>query len=204
MEKSREQIIHFLKQFQSKKTQLPEIKVSEIANKSELWEKFKYEFERAGGIFIKTTPEKIYDDLSKIIYSENVKKIFAENFGQGIDDVIKSLQIDQIITQPHSEKHLGEVDASITGCDFLIAETGTIAFIHNERRFKSSLLLPRIHIVIAKESKICSTFEEFSAQIGKDFDSVFLVTGPSRTADIEKVIVRGVHGPQKVYLLLLK
>jgi L-lactate utilization protein LutC len=37
----------------------------------------------------------------------------------------------------------------------------------------------------------------------KKFDSIFLVTGPSRTADIEKVIVKGVHGPQMVYLILI-
>lgn len=203
MEKSREHIIHFLKQFQKGKTQLPEIKVGETVDKNNLVKKFKFEFERAGGVFIKTTPEKIYDDLSKIIFSENARKIFAESFERGIDDIIKSLQADQIITQPHSEKHLSEVDVSITGCDFLVAETGTIVFIHNEKRFKSSLLLPRIHIVIAQENKICPTFEELFAQVGGNFDSILLITGPSRTADIEKVIVQGVHGPQKIYLLLI-
>ncbi len=169
----------------------------------ELIEKFKFEFERVGGVFIKTSHKKVLDDISNIITIENVNQIFVEKFENEIDEVLKNLPVSQIITQPHSVEQLASVDASITGCDFLIAETGTIVFTHKENRFKSSLLLPRIHIVIADTKKFCPTFEEFFTKIDKNFDSIFMVTGPSRTADIEKVIVLGVHGPQKIYLLLI-
>lgn len=170
---------------------------------TEIVERFKFEFERVGGIFIKTSREKVFNDISNIITVENVNRVFIEKFGNEIDKILKNLPVGQIITQPHSVEQLAQVDASITGCDFLIVETGTIVFIHRENRFKSSLLLPRIHIVIADVGKFCPTFEELFTKIGGRFDSILMVTGPSRTADIEKVIVLGVHGPQKVYLLLL-
>lgn len=166
-------------------------------------ERFKSEFERVGGIFIKTIPQKLLDEISSIVTAENITQVFVEKFGNEIDNILKNLPVTQIITQPHSIKQLAQIDASITGCDFLVAETGTIVFIHNENRFKSSILLPRIHIIIANIEKFCSTFEELFMKTGGSFDSIFMVTGPSRTADIEKVIVLGVHGPQKVYLLLI-
>lgn len=172
--------------------------------KNNLIDKFKLEFERVDGILIKTTPEKIHDELCRIISLENIRKVFLEEgFEQEVDNAIKSLRVDLLTTQLCSKEQLAEIDASITACDFLIAETGTIALIHEKNRLKSSLLLPKIHIVIANENKIIPDFGELFAQIGKDFDSILLITGPSRTADIEKVIVKGVHGPQKLYLLLI-
>ncbi|MCS7228603.1 MAG: lactate utilization protein [Candidatus Kryptonium sp.] len=202
MEEARKQIIQTLKTYQINKTPLPEIETDQTPASSESVERFKFEFERVGGNLIEAKPKEIYKKLSEIISSENIQKIFAENFEKSIDEKIKDLQVSQIITQPHSEKQLADVDASITGCDFLIAETGTIVFIHRENKFKSAVLLPRIHIVIANKTQIISTFEELVKRIDGNFDSIFLITGPSRTADIEKVLVRGVHGPQKVYIIL--
>ncbi|MEN3037595.1 MAG: lactate utilization protein [Candidatus Kryptonium sp.] len=202
MEGAREQIIQTLKTYQINKTQLPEIETDQIFTLSESVKRFKFEFERAGGNLIEARPEEIHEVLSGIVSSENIRRIFAETFEKDINEKIKDLQVDQIITQPHLEKQLADIDASITGCDFLIAETGTIVFIHKENKFKSAVLLPRIHIVIANRSQIIPTLEELFKRIGGNFDSIFLITGPSRTADIEKVLVRGVHGPQKVYLIL--
>ncbi len=199
---SREQIIKLLKARQTNKTPLPELKTTPLAD-ADLVEKFKFEFERAGGILIKASFDEIFDALSKIITMENLRKIYAENFDDEINSIIKNLQIDEIITQPHSHRQISLVDASITSCDFLIAETGTIVFIHRDEKFKSSVLLPRVHIIIARNEQIVGTLGEVFSLIGKNFDSIFLITGPSRTADIEKVIVRGVHGPQKVYLILV-
>ncbi len=199
---SREQILKLLKLHQTNKTPLPKIEATASLD-ADLVEKFKFEFERVGGIFIKTTIDEISDTLSKIVAEKNLRKIYAENFDNEINTIIKNLQVDEIITQPHSYRQISIVDASITSSDFLIAETGTIAFIHRDEKFKSAVLLPRIHIVIAREEQIVGTLEEVFSIVGGNFDSIFLITGPSRTADIEKVIVRGVHGPQEVYIILV-
>lgn len=199
---SREQILKLLKQNQTNKTPLPKIDTTALLD-VDLVEKFKFEFERVGGIFIKTAFNRIFDEISKIITTENLRKIYAENFDNEINTIIKNLQVDEIITQPHSYRQISIVDASITSCDFLIAETGTIVFIHRDEKFKSAVLLPRVHIIIAKEKQIVGTLEEVFSISGGNFDSIFLITGPSRTADIEKVIVQGVHGPQKVYLIIV-
>ncbi len=198
----REQILKVLKQRKKENFPLPKIKSINLPQNFDLVEKFKIEFESVGGIFIKSKFEKVFDEVSRIVNDEEIDKIFIESFKNELDDALKNLPVKQIITQPHSTKQIADVDASITGCDFLIAETGTIVLKHNPNRFKSGALLPRIHIVIASEKQIFRTLEEVFAQTGGKFDSLLLITGPSRTADIEKVIVKGVHGPQKVYLIL--
>lgn len=200
--KARDLIIKIAKQSQSNTLPLPEIEIKAIPTDYTLVQKFKFEFERVGGIFISTEFEKIFDEISKIIHAENIEKIFVEKFENEIDNIMKNLPVRELITQPHSEKQIAQVDASITKCDFLIAETGTIVFIHSDTRFKSAALLPRVHIVIANKEQIYRTLGDVFANI-KNFDSILLITGPSRTADIEKVIVQGVHGPQKVYLLII-
>ncbi len=199
---AREQIFKVLKQRKKENLPLPEIKTINSLQNFDLVEKFKIEFESVGGIFIKSKFEKVFDEVSKIINDEKIDKIFIESFKNELDDILKNLPVKQIITQPHSTKQIADVDASITGCDFLIAETGTIVLKHSSNRFKSGVLLPRIHIVIANERQILRGLEEIFAQTDEKFDSLLLITGPSRTADIEKVIVKGVHGPQKVYLIL--
>ncbi len=201
--KTKDLIIKLAKQSQTNKTPLPEIEVKSVLSGSALVERFKFEFERVGGVFIRTKFEKIFDDISKITRDENIERIFVEKFGNELDDIFKNLPVNEIITQSHSKEQIAQVDASITGCDFLIAETGTIVFIHSANKFKSGVLLPKVHIVIANEKQICETLGDVFTNVKGNFDSILLITGPSRTADIEKVIVQGVHGPQKVYLLLI-
>ena len=97
-----------------------------------------------------------------------------------------------------------DADASITGCSFLVAETGTICFVHEDGKYKSSVLLPPVHITIAFEEQMLETFDDVFERIKeKNFSSLIFITGPSKTADIEKIIVTGVHGPGKVYLVLV-
>lgn len=199
---TREQIFKVLKQRKKENFPLPEFKPTSLFQKFDLVEKFKVEFESVGGIFIKSKFEKVFDEVLNIINTEKIDKIFIDNLGNELDNTLKNLPVKQIITKPHSAKQISDIDASITSCDFLIAETGTIVLKYSSSRFKSAALLPRIHIVIANEKQIFGTLEEVFAQIGREFDSILLITGPSRTADIEKVIVKGVHGPQKVYLIL--
>jgi L-lactate dehydrogenase complex protein LldG len=199
---TRDQIFKALKGRKKKNFSLPEIKSISAFQKFDLVQKLKIEFESAGGIFIRSKFEKVFDEVSKIINDEKIDKIFIESFDNELDNLLKNLPAKQIMIQPHSVKQIAEVDASITGCDFLIAETGTIVLKHTSNRFKSGALLPRVHIVIANEGQIFGTLEEVFSRIDEKFDSLLFITGPSRTADIEKVIVRGVHGPQKVYLIL--
>ena len=92
-----------------------------------------------------------------------------------------------------------QADAGITGVDALIAETGSIVIVSRGQGDRLCSLLPPTHLVVASEALVFSEKESFIKVIPKDM-TISFITGPSRTADIEKQIVLGAHGPKRVVI----
>lgn len=103
-------------------------------------------------------------------------------------------------------------DLGITEVDFAIAETGSLVLLSNDHQSRLVSLVPPIHLALVKPSAIVpsmahilpiliATAGEESARMPS---SVTFITGPSRTADIEKVLTIGIHGPMAVHLLILE
>jgi L-lactate dehydrogenase complex protein LldG len=97
-------------------------------------------------------------------------------------------------------------DIGITSVDYALAATGSFVMIssHNEARLVS--LLPPAHIAIIPRSRILANLDELLSIVPLPADrssSMVLITGPSRTADIEQILVRGVHGPGEVYAVIV-
>lgn len=93
------------------------------------------------------------------------------------------------------------VDFGITDCLALIAETGSILLSHPPGAIAS--LLPETHVVVATANQIVERLEDALA-IATSSPFYTIITGPSRTADIEKTLVMGAHGPKKVILCLFE
>lgn len=95
----------------------------------------------------------------------------------------------------------------ITDCFCAIAETGTLVLLGSGTRPKATALLPETHVCIVKKDRIVPTMEDAFALIRNEYGELpratFLVSGPSRTADIEQTIVIGAHGPYRVHVILL-
>lgn len=87
-----------------------------------------------------------------------------------------------------------QADVGVTLADFAIAETGSIVLSAGPGRARLASLSPPTHVVLVKE--IVATLEEAYARIGNR--TSVIITGTSRTADIEGVLVRGVHGPKEL------
>jgi L-lactate dehydrogenase complex protein LldG len=99
-----------------------------------------------------------------------------------------------------------EADIGITSVDFALAATGSFVMLssHNEARLIS--LLPPAHIAIFPRSLILANLDDLLSLLPRPADqtsSMVLITGPSRTADIEQILVRGVHGPGEVYAVIV-
>jgi L-lactate dehydrogenase complex protein LldG len=97
-------------------------------------------------------------------------------------------------------------DIGITSADYALAATGTLVMLssHNEARLIS--LLPPAHIAIVPRSRILANLDELLSILPRPADqtsSMVLITGPSRTADIEQILVRGVHGPGEIYVVVV-
>ena len=105
-----------------------------------------------------------------------------------------------------------EAGMGITGVDYAVAETGSVVVLPREGLSRLVSLLPPIHVAIVRPQEVLESLEDLLIlrrlayhQGGGDMGSYMnLITGPSRTADIEQTLVVGVHGPKEAHLILLE
>ncbi len=97
--------------------------------------------------------------------------------------------------------------ASITGCELLIARTGSILMTSAEKSGRTASVYAPIHICIAYTNQLVYDIKEGLQLLKEKYTNlpslITVATGPSRTADIEKSLVVGVHGPKEVYVFLV-
>lgn len=114
-----------------------------------------------------------------------------------------------VITGLTSEAMIRQTCASaacgITGADYGMAQTGSIVTIaSHEARLVS--LLPPVHIAVLRQSRILTGLDQYFTLVPKPADSAcstVFITGPSRSADIEMILVRGVHGPKAIHVIVV-
>jgi len=104
-----------------------------------------------------------------------------------------------------SKGRLFAADAGITGVDWLIAETGSTVMLSRPGQARSLSLLPPLHIAVASAAQILpDLFDLFApALIPAPPANITLITGPSKTGDIELKLVTGVHGPGEVHAVII-
>lgn len=94
-------------------------------------------------------------------------------------------------------------DAGITGVDAALAETGTIVVSSGPGKSRLVPLLPPVHIALAPASRLTSDLFTWTAARGGAMpSSLTLISGPSKTADIEQTMAIGVHGPKRLIVIL--
>ena len=104
--------------------------------------------------------------------------------------------------------NLTNCDASITGCENLVARTGSLLLSSAQQSGRTVSVYAPVHICIASSKQLVYDIDDSIMHIrnkyGTEFPSmVTLASGPSRTADIEKTLVVGVHGPKEVFCFLI-
>ena len=104
---------------------------------------------------------------------------------------------------------LANCDVSITGCECLVARTGTIVMSSAQPSGRSTSVYAPVHICIAYTNQLVYDVKDALQLVKNKYNNaipslITFATGPSRTADIEKTLVVGVHGPKEVYLFLVE
>jgi len=144
-------------------------------------------------------------ELHSLLKTESVRKAVLWNTNrlnelQIIDALCESGA--EIIAHDADKQAMAQADLGITEADFLLPETGTVGLLSSNDKPRSVSLLPRVHLVIAHRSALRADLHQVFAE-AKMHNYLVLVTGPSRTADIEMVLTIGVHGPKAYYLWIL-
>jgi len=105
---------------------------------------------------------------------------------------------------------LANCGVGITAADYAIAETGTIVLSSDEPYSLLVSLLPPVHVAVLRSSQIAACLDEVISRLSRErinladpSRSITLITGPSRTSDVELVLSIGVHGPKELHVIIL-
>ncbi|OIP00534.1 MAG: hypothetical protein AUJ97_07775 [Bacteroidetes bacterium CG2_30_32_10] len=174
---------------------------TEVGN--ELAVKFAEEFTKVSGKFVFCQNHSEFVNSLKALIDENkLQYIYCA------EDKIKDLLIQANIPFYHDESDLLNTEAGITYCEFLIARLGSIMVSSRQASGRRLNVYPPAHIVLAYVSQLVPDIKHALANIKTKYadklpSMISLITGPSRTADIEKTLVMGAHGPKDLYLFLV-
>lgn len=140
---------------------------------------------------------------------EKISEILTRRLGRPVPPDAREIVR---IAREEMRKSFIQADIGISGANFAIAESGTLAVVSNEGNVRLATTLPPVHIALVTAEKFVETLEEAAvlikaltiASAGKKLTSyVSLITGPSSTTDIEKENIVGVHGPEEVHIIIL-
>jgi L-lactate dehydrogenase complex protein LldG len=112
------------------------------------------------------------------------------------------------INHGYKKEALEACDAGFTECESLIAQTGSVCVTGPSSGGRALSVLPPHHIVIARAEQILpdlnAAYESLAQKYRDKYPSfISFITGPSRTGDIERILVLGAHGPKKLTVLLI-
>ncbi len=116
---------------------------------------------------------------------------------------------DEAFTALATTTDLAACDVSITGCELLVARTGSIVLSAAQAGGRTTSVYAPVHICVAYTHQLVYDVKDALLQVKEKYKDglpslISFATGPSRTADIEKTLVTGVHGPREVYLFLVE
>jgi L-lactate dehydrogenase complex protein LldG len=147
------------------------------------------------------------DELKKILLelcdTGSWKKI-ATHSGELTDFVTQDLELPILKSDSgYDVNEMEQCDVGITECDALIAQTGSVLVTNRSAGGRALSVLPPHHIVLARREQLLrdlpAAFELLKKKYGGNYPSMMsFITGPSRTGDIERILVLGAHGPKKL------
>jgi L-lactate dehydrogenase complex protein LldG len=124
-----------------------------------------------------------------------------------VDDLVESFVRNAEAVGFHV--HRGEAPriqgAEVSEASYGLADTGSVVLMASPEEPRARSLLPEVHISLLREDRILPGLDELFAALGGELPSALaIVTGPSRSADIEQSLTVGVHGPGEEHVVLVR
>ena len=164
---------------------------------------FAEAFTRVHGKFIFCAGrEELIQGLHVLYEEKQLQHVFCgEDFFRGLLETAGLPYTDR-------PEDLPDCQASLTGCEVLIARSGSVVMSSRQGCGRKAFVAPPLHIVVASSRQLVRDIGDALAFIDEKHEGerpsmISLVTRPSRTADIEKKLVLGAHGPGELYLFLV-
>lgn len=164
---------------------------------------FAESFSNLKGRFIFCADHKeLADNLNALAQNNDWKNVYCREL-----QLVHTLQ-PYSIPSLNVSNDIHEADAGITTCETLVARTGTIVLSAAQPSGRTVGVFPPVHIVIAYTDQLVFDIKDAISALKKKYKNdipsmISFQSGPSRTSDIEKTPVIGVHGPKEVYVFLI-
>ena len=164
---------------------------------------FAKQFTAMAGKFIFCEDELDFaENLIALAQQESLQKIYA--WEKPLQHLLKNFEFPFY----GSDKDFEEAQAGITLCEALIARNGSILISNKGPAGRRLSIYPSIHIILAYTSQIVPDIKDGLQKMKDKYEDeipsmLSVITGPSRTADIEKTLVMGAHGPKSLYVFLI-
>jgi L-lactate dehydrogenase complex protein LldG len=152
--------------------------------------------------------EELPTALKKIATDEKWSRI-ASHDGELSSFASTSLGLPILLTDKgYDVQEMEKCDAGISECDALIAQTGGVVVTNRSAGGRALSVLPPHHIVIARREQLVADLPAAFAMLQQKYAAnypsmISFITGPSRTGDIERILVLGAHGPKKLTIFCL-
>lgn len=148
-------------------------------------------------------------DLVKDLASKNKWKNVAYHNHELVTPVAQAVDgVAWSVDESFNKEKLEQVDVGLTSCVSIVAQFGTILVSSETSGGRALSILPPAHVVIARVDQVvpdlAACIENVNAHFkGKLPSMLSFITGPSRTGDIERILVLGAHGPKELHLILI-
>jgi len=163
---------------------------------------FKENLEKvSGSVHLFDSEKALFADLKKFLEKYTSDTIICNE-----PDLQKQLT-DNSIPYTTANNLPTNIEIGITSCEFLIAHTGSVMVSAAMGGGRQLSVYPPVHVVVARKDQIVdylgAAYTNIQNKYGRKLPSqITLITGPSRTADIEKTLVMGAHGPRELHVFI--
>jgi L-lactate dehydrogenase complex protein LldG len=147
-------------------------------------------------------------EIKQIAAARNWRRLAAHR-NPLVAEAVASADVDTLWTDAgYSTAELEPCDGGVTACEALVAQTGSVLVTSRSSGGRALSVLPPHHIVVATREQLVPDLSAAFELVRRKYDGNFpstisFITGPSRTGDIERILVLGAHGPKQLTVLLI-
>ncbi|MEX2564599.1 MAG: LUD domain-containing protein [Cyclobacteriaceae bacterium] len=204
--KARENILHKIGRALRERVDIPfpqeeDFHIGFTGDNGDLQSRFSKEFTAHQGKLITCAGKKdLLNNLGSLVAEKKWKNISCQH-----PALLKDLQSAAFINNVNGN----EPEVGITDCECLVARTGSVLLSTSQASGRTLPVSVPVHLVIATANQLVFDINDAIKHIKKKYaenfpSALFFASGPSRTGDIERTLVIGVHGPVEVYILLVE
>lgn len=183
----------------------PVVGPRQAANQAEELQLLIHEVQKLSGHAQLLSPDHIQAALTELVQTYQVKQavLWDTPTLRQLEIAVKLENLGVRVVPAHADKQaLAVCDLGVTEADFALPETGTLGLLSNAEQPRLVSLLPRLHLAILRPAALRADLHQIFVE-AKLHSYMILITGPSRTSDIELTPTLGVHGPRDVHVWII-